>query len=291
MQKVKDSKNNIVGEEYGSFAEFFSTNEVRSLNKHYSSDLCCTDKRDVKPGLMYTHQETRDSIMYGSDVFDKEYAEVYASVEKQKRIVMSDYQRSTIKHDVVGSSVSVGRALAGHPKPMNHRKPVVKKQKTVNIMFSIPCKYSTTTQSRLKCGCVIMAVMEILEKMDYQTALTLAVRMSYGDSDKSSVYCGISMKDYKTRFNVKKMQFPVAAEATLGHLGWWWQHRYPDMPCSFGYGEGVAVDYNNGRFENAKKFAKERGAVLLTIPMIEKMGHDVKAVLDYVLDELEGKHD
>lgn len=289
MQRINDTENNIRGERFESFDEMYSVNEAREFATPYRGvgDRDAKDRREIKDGVSYTWEQTKQAIMYGSTEFDEEFREIKKGVAKQVRNVLSNYQRNVTRKDVVGSTVSVGRALAGHPQPFNRRVPSMKKQKTVHLMFNITCKWSTSTRDRLTAGCILMAITEVLEKMDYQVAITYTPYFSYERSENPSMLAEVQIKDYKTRFNQRKIQFPVAAESVLFQLGCWWMHRCPDTEYDFGYGEGKCVDYDRKRLSQAKKYAQAKKAVYLSTPMIhDDFGMSVQKTLDYVLEQI-----
>ena len=290
MQRINDTANNIKGERFDSFDEMYRICEAREFAAPYKGvgDRSAKDKREIKDGLKYSWEQTKEAIMYGSTVFDPDFKEIKQGIAKQVREVLSSYQRSVVKKDVVGSTVSVERALAGHPQPFNRRKPSMKKQKTVHLMFNITCAWSTSTKTRLTAGCILMAITEVLEKMDYQVAITYTPYFSYEDRSKPSMLAEVQIKDYKTRFNQRKIQFPVAAEAVLFQLGCWWMHRCLDTDYDYGSGEGRCVDYDSRKLEQAKQYARDKKAVYLSVPMLDNdFSLNVQKTLDYVLEQLE----
>lgn len=290
MQRINDTKNNIKGERFSSFDEMYRITENRQFAEAYkrAGDRNVKDSREIKDGVRYTWEQTKNAIMFGSTEFDEEFQNVKNDIKKQTTAILSNYKRNVVKKDVVGSSVSVGRALAGHPQPFNHRKPSMKKQKTAHLMFNITCAWYTTTKERLTAGCILMAITEILEKMDYQVAITYTPYFSYEDSNKPSMLAEVQIKDYKTRFNQRKIQFPVAAESVLFQLGCWWMHRCPDTDYDYGSGEGRCVDYGTRKLEEAKQYAKDKNAIYLSVPMVKgDFDLNVQKTLDYVLEQLE----
>lgn len=289
MQRILDEKNNIAGERFSTFEEMYRVCESRNLNEHYSSDYDVMDKRKVHgdKGVHYTWEETKNDIMYGSELFDEDFARIKGEVDRQVQDYMADFERTRTRKDVVGQSVAVERALMGYPKAMNRRKPVRLKQKTVHFYFNITCAWHTSTDDRLKSGCILMAVAEAMEKMGYQTAITYTPYFSYEKSGERNLLAEVQIKDFKTRFNARKMQFPLAAESVLFQLGCWWMHRTPEGQSNWGYGEGRSVDYDSRRKQQAKDYARGKGAIYLSNPVIlNELDGDVNKVFEYVFAEL-----
>lgn len=296
MKKIEIKDLNIVGERYESIDEFYKVNEERGLNEHYSSDYSSGkgSRRDVKDGTRYTWDETKHDMMMGSDLFDEEFGKALAEVEKEVPQAWKKGARSRARHDVVGQSVCVERALSGHPKSFSRKKPVRMKQKTITFFFSISCPWYTKTHDRLKAGCILMAICEHMERMGYQTRILYSPDFSAGRRDGASnpkwpsQLVQFTLKDFKTRFNLKKMQFPLASESALFHVGCWWVHRAPMTTADWGSGEGYAVDNDPKRLENAREYARRQDAVYLSIPFIKnECDMELMKVYDYVMKEME----
>lgn len=290
MQRIIDKKNNIAGERFATFEEMYRVCESRELRPYYNTDLGAKSSRKVHDDkdVHYEWDETKRDIMFGSDLFTDDFVAIKKEIDKQVEDYMAVFERPRTRKDVVGQSVAVERALMGYPKAMNRRVPVRMKQKTVHFYFNITCAWYTSTNDRLKSGCILMAVAEAMEKMGYQTAITYTPYFSYKDSHEPSLLAEVQIKDFKTRFNAKKMQFPLAAESVLFQLGCWWMHRTPEGRSNWGGGEGRSVDYDSTRQECAKEYARSKKAIYLSNPIIiNDLNSDVNRVFDYVFKELE----
>ena len=289
MQRISEPKLKIRGERFSTFDEMYRTCEGRSLNKHYSTDYNAKGVRKVHEdkGTRYTWEQTKQDIQFGSTLFDDDYAKIEKQITKDVENYMKDYHRSGIVKDVVGQSVLVERAMAGHPKSFNRRVVERRKQKTVHFLYNITCAWYTTTEERLKSGCILMAVASAMEKMGYQTAITFTPYFSYENYREDSLIAEVQIKDYKTRFNKKKIQFPLAAESVLFQLGCWWMHRTPEGQSDWGCGEGKCVDYDSERKDYAKQYAKDKKAIYLSTPMmVKEFDLNVNKVFDYVFKQL-----
>lgn len=276
MERIDVPDLNIVGERYSSIDEFYRINEARPLNEHYDSDYDCgkDSTRKVKKGKSYTWDETRRDMLNGSDLFSEDFAKAYEEIERQVPKEWAGSERRGMRKDVVGQSISVERALAGHPKTFNRRIPLRLKQKTVSFFFSISCPHYTSTENRLKSGVMLMVICQHLERSGYQTRILYSPDFSAGktggasDPKTPSQIVQFTLKDFKTRFNLKKMQFPLASESALFHVGCWWNHRFPGTTFNWGYGEGYAVDNDVERLANAEEYARRQKAIYLSIPMV-----------------------
>lgn len=290
MERISCPDLKIRGERFSTFDEMYRVCESRELRPYYSNDMSAKKKRDIHSdkNIRYTWEQTKHDIMFGSEVFTEDFERVKKDIERDVKDYMKDFRKSGTKKDVIGQSVCVERAMIGHPKAFNHRVVERRRQKAVHFMFNITCAWYTSTEDRLKSGCILMAVAEAMEKMGYQTAITYTPYFSYEDSDEDTLLAEVQIKDYKTRFNPKKIQFPVAAESVLFQLGCWWMHRTPEGTYDFGRGEGKSVDYNNRKKSQAKEYAKRKKAIYLSNPiMINDLDLNVNKVFDYVFKCLE----
>lgn len=291
MQRIHDTKLGIVGERYDTFDELFKVNEARPLNDAYErggGDRNIKGKRNVTDDEKYSWKESKHDVMFGSNLFDDRFREIRKGVEEEMRTYLSDYTGSRIVHDVHGQSVNVARALMGHPKSFNNRRPRKLKRKTVHFLYNCTCAWHTSTESRLKSGVILMCIAETMEKMGYQTAITFTPFMSYERSSEPISMCEVKVKDYKTRFNARKLQFPLASESVLFHVGCWWNHRSPETTYDYGSGEGICVDYDSKRKEQAIEYARGKDAIYLSTPMIDKdFDLDVGKTFSYVFEELD----
>ena len=289
MERIKESGFNIAGERFSTFAEMYRVCESRQLNTHYSTDYGAKQKREVHSdkGVMYSWEQTKQDILFGSTLFDEDYERIEKEINHDVEEYMKNYHKVGRKKDVIGQSVLVERAMMGHPKAFNRRVVERRKQKTVHFMYNITCAWHASTEDRMKSGCILMAVASAMEKMGYQTAITFTPYFSYWRSEEPSLLAEVQIKDYKTRFNKKKIQFPLAAESTLFQLGCWWMHRTPEGKSNWGGGEGICVDYDSYRKQQAINYAKSKKAIYLSSPMmIKKFKLDVNKVFDYVFEEL-----
>ena len=295
MKSISAPDLNIIGEQYESFDEFYRVNEARPFNKHYSSDRSCGpgSKRDVKDGVEYDWDETKHDIKLGSDLFDEDFKKVMAEVEAEMPSAWKKGMRARSEKSVVGQSVSIGRALVNNPRAFNRRVPQRLKQKTVSFFFSISCPWYTKTKERLKAGCILMAICQHMERIGYQTQIYYAPDFSSGkesgnrDPKYPSQVAMMLLKDFKTRFNLKKMQFPLASESALFHVGCWWNHRFPGTTFDWGYGEGYAVDNDSARLKDAKEFARRHDSIYLSIPMMRNdFDLDLMKVYGYVMEQI-----
>lgn len=296
MKVIEARDLNIVGEMYDSIDEFYRVNEARELNDAYQGrgDYSAKRRHDVKDGVEYSWDDTRRDMRLGSELFDKEFEECIREVQREVPSSWRSASRNRPHKDVVGQSVLVERAMVGHPRAFSRKKPQRMKQKTVSFFFSISCPWHVPSKDRLKSGVILMAICEHLERLGYQTRILYSPDFSFGsrsarwdDPKNPSMLVQFCLKDYKTRFNLKKMQFPLASKSALFQVGCWWNHRTPMQKSCWGDGEGYSVDNDRDRLEKAKEYARRNDSVYLSVPMIRNdFGMSVTRTFEYVMDAI-----
>lgn len=246
MHTINDNANNIVGERYASFAEFYQVNEARQLNAHYrpEHDNTALDPRSVSDGMKCTWAESKLALMYGTDLYSEQFRKALIEARRAVRPVAARHERILFQKDLVGQSVLVERALVGHPKSFSRRSRNRTFEGRASLLFSISCPWATTVEERVRSGCMVLAVVEALEAIGCSVEITLLAYAAVAELNTSypATFCEISLKRFGERLNPRKLEYAVAAKATLFHAGCWWLHRFPSAPCNYGRGEGYAID-------------------------------------------------
>ena len=285
MRRIDCPDSNIRGEHFDSLQEMILTTVQRPLNDAYKADYSAKRPERVRSGVTCTWRESMDYLRHGSDLFDGEYAEALRDVRLELARYLSATAAPRQRFDVVGGSVSVGRALAGQPDAFTRRAPQMRRAKAVNLYYSLSCPYGYSTHDRIMGGCTLMAIVEALERQGHQAAITLCATFSFRE-DSPAFLAEVMLKDCRTRLNVKKLQFPLASTTVLFHLGKWWLHRSPMVTVDLGRGEGQAVDTDPQRFEQAKAYMASQHGVYLSHVQMKRLGWDIPKVMDYVREQL-----
>ena len=287
METIRYEK--ISGERYSTFAECFNMMDQREVVQTWKRDYD-SEYKDSKAGSdTVTYEQSKDEILHGTSRFDKEYIKARKQVEMQLQGYETPCRSSYNRLDVVGSSVNVARSRTGYPMAFTHRIADRRPRKTVTLFFNVACPWYTDSLDRVRNGCVLIAAADWLERSGYSVAINLFPDMSCGDYDegKNILTLEIPIKTFSSPLNVKKLQYPVAAKASLFHLGCRWKHRFPGT--YYQSGEGTAAD-RKGRTDEVKRYCDSRGGVFLSNSMLCDMyddGKDAKDVMRYIEEEIE----
>lgn len=284
MQNIKF--NNIIGERYGSIEEVFQVADGREIIHDWKGDSQPESKRYGAGSADVSFDTSKKELLFGTNRFDADFKKIKADVDHEAAEYFKMVKVNRNKLDVVGGSVSVGRALAGHPRAMKRRVADRRPKKVVEICYGITCPWSYPSKDRLKYGCIVLACAEALEKAGYGVAITLFADMTTDYSHKEITMLEVPIKSYSSPFNCTKLQYPVGAEASLFHLGRYWAHRYPKgfwSSC-----EGCAADSLN-RGDEIKEYCDSKGAVFLShVMMKEKLGGgNIDKTFKYIEKEIE----
>lgn len=284
MQNITYKK--IVGERYDSIAEVYQTCENRQIIDEWKNKSQPESDRYGAGDSEVSFDTSKKELLFGTSRFNKEFNDIKAKVDRDAADYFKMVSVNRNKLDVVGGSVSVGRALAGHPRAMKRRVADRRPKKVVEICYGISCPWRIPSSDRLKYGCVVMACAEALEKAGYGVAITLFADMVGDYSHENITLLEIPIKSYSSPFNSTKLQFPMATQAALFHLGRYWAHRFPKgfySSC-----EGYAADVLD-RGDEIVEYCDSKGAVFLSHTMLnEKLGKgDIDKTFKYIEKEIE----
>ena len=290
MEDIRDNKLEIIGERFRSFFELYRAVERRGYNALYRQmgDGSVLYPVDVSPACRhYDAQDTKQALLYGSDLYKKQFEGMRLKATKALHDRYEWHREPTADTSVHGQSVIVERYMAGHPEAFRRALPRARRKRSVHIFYDAMCPASTPTDKRIQAGCAVLAVVEALEKMGYEVALSYAIAKCSGrPGPDPTLLLEVLLKDYGEPFNEPKMEFPLASKSVLFHMGSWWTHRFAHTPINYGNGEGFAVHRFANRVASMKEYAKRHGGAYVSESIVEiKMKMDPVALLQYVLGE------
>lgn len=275
MQKVKVAPINgkeVVWERFDSISELIEVSKGRDFQGYWAKDHS-SESSSYGDGLgedLYM-EESHKLALAGDNRYDEIWREVSSKVsDAMKLTTFATSNRS--KMDVVGSSVNVARAMAGYPRAFSRRVPDRRPKKVIRIAYGLAVRWSYSVRERLHNGITILAIIDRLERAGYSVQLDLLLQSSYNDGSYSETggfsFCEVALKSFSSPMNIRKFQFPMAAKASLFHLGCYWQHR-SGSPYDSCEGRDIAY-HNSGRsIESFRKLFRSHDTVLITNGMID----------------------
>lgn len=284
MERIETE--NVVGERFETLYELYQFSETRPVADEWVGRTGCEKETHDAGSHRMTPEESKQAILYGTDIFDDEFSIIKNEVDNQVRDYFKAVRTHRTKRDVVGGSVMVERALLGYPKAFNRRVPDRRPKKTVEIFFGLSTPWHVSASSRLRNACIIMAIAEKLEVEGYAVAITIFPTCSSNDGNSKIHLAEVKLKNYNTPFNLRKVQYPMAAKASLFHMGKLWLHHFPGS--KFLYGEGTSADYG-GRQKDVKAYCKARGGIYMSNNIMNdelNSANGVSEVFEYVEKEI-----
>lgn len=154
-------------------------------------------------------------------------------------------------------ALSMGRYIDGHPKPIAIQKDTNKLSKSrartggiINLGINISQSGGTTARSRFLYGCMIMSLIDLLERSGRRVELTIfnGNRQSWnGRTDIASrayINQSVKLKTAGERLNLSILAFAVGNAATQRRLCWSVRETLPQEvrdACGVGGGYGQPV--------------------------------------------------
>ena len=125
MWALANADRSIVGEHYTSVGEFFCIQRQRPFNAAYrelgDSKIC--GEFDTDEEHVADLRQTHELVLRGTHLFDGRFCEAYARLSPALLDLEAreELGRAHRAWDVVGTSASAPRALAGYPRAMGRR--------------------------------------------------------------------------------------------------------------------------------------------------------------------------
>lgn len=210
------------------------TQEGTKVTHEYFSSihhmLACLDGRENNSAMADAHSSTRSSdsewsgtrsyeeavklLTYGyTDILDKLRLGIHKAM---KSLDSCDFSKSYIIEDVQGAAPIVPNYLQGLPKTMSYRQPVVKKVKTINIVYAPTSNCSTEANEFIEAGIGLLSAIRAIER----SSIAIKLDCMFTDSqvgNEIAVGC-VRIKNYRDRLDLQKLCFPIAHPSILGVL-------------------------------------------------------------------------
>lgn len=280
--------------------QVYSKDGMRVIHEYFSSIhqmLQCFDSRKNNEVMWDEHSSTREgesgwagTSSYGEAV--KLLTGGYTDILDQLRLGISkatkslkdiDFSKSAIIEDVQGASPIVPNYLQGLPKTMTYRQPVVKKVKTINIIYC-PCENcGSEPREFIEAGVAILSAIRAIEKSNI--SIKLDCMFSDATCNKEAVIGIVRVKNYRDRLDLQKLCFPMAHPSMLRRIGFKYIETAPDMKESgftFGYGKTPSLEELEG-------FLKlPESTVLLNMGLVRgRLSCDPKKVIEYINEKVQ----
>ena len=149
-------------------------------------------------------------------------------------------------------SLSMGRYIDGHPKPIAIQKETNQLSKSrartggiIHLGINISQSGGTTARARFIYGCMILSLIDLLERSGRRVELTLFNSSRGLAATPASINQSVKLKTAGERLNLSILAFAVGNAATQRRLAWSVRETLPEnvrLACGIGssYGHPVA---------------------------------------------------
>lgn len=275
---------------------------VKVIEEYFSSIyhmLTCLDSRENNEAMYDAHSSTErgDLGWYGTasyeeavklltcgytDILDKLSLGIRKAMKSLKNY---DFSKSYMIDDVQGAVPIVPNYLRGLPKTMSYRQPVVKKVKTMNIIYAPTANCGTGADEFIEAGIALLSAIRVIEKSNVAIKLDCMFKNSY--EGKEAVIGSVRIKNYRDRLDLQKLCFPIAHPSMLRRIGFKFLETVPGLT-----NEGFAGGY--GRSPNLEELTNylktPDNTVVLNFYLVhDELDCDPKKVIDYINEKMQKK--
>lgn len=280
-----DAKNvRIIREDFNSIGSLVKCLRTRPHNPvmRYcnSSESINIDRKSFTGTSSYT--EAENLLLAG-------YVDILPKLQKctkKVNILKYDYikDKSHPTNTVVGGVANVPRALMGLPNNLINREHVVKRVKTLSIVYDISVPCAVSAEDIIEGGVTLLSAINLIELSGVQLRL-IACFFSTDDDDsfrtKETLIGTVPLKDFSEKFNILKMCFPLAHPSMLRRIGFKFLETSPGITSSsFRMGYGTSVD----DYRLREIFEIDKKTVFISLNMIHGMNYNVEKLVKYIED-------
>lgn len=285
-KSISSNNSTIIIENFYSIESLLRTLRNRDNNSVMSS-------RNSSEGGTYEFTRTH-SYSSAEYLLQNGYTEILPKIKsnykKNVRILSQNYvTKSRIQNTMVGGCPNVSRTLMCLPNNLMNREHVIRKSKTIDIIYSLSANYSVGAEIFIESGIALLSAIEILEMSGVQIKLSCCF---FGAKETSYRYCeyvlgSLIIKNYSDRLNIKKLCFPLAHPSMFRRIGFKFLETVPNITCkdfSFGYGRALTHDELREIYKDAKN------TVVINSTFIASLGFDVTKLIQYIEDYVTNKN-
>ena len=267
----------------------------RVIHEHFhtiNDMLGCFRRRGNNEVMRETHESQspeRDHSWYGTNsyeeavrLFREGYTEILPRVrsEYKKNVNVLSEKLSISKSRPIdsfcGGIPNVPNMLLGLPKTMLNRDPIVRRIKTIDIVYSLSGPGHVRPARFIEAGIALLSAIELIEKSRIQIKLISCFDSSYAGNE--AVIGTVVVKEYADRLDIQKLCFPLAHPSMLRRIGFKFNETVPGMTADFTIGYGRAMDYS----QFCSLYKRKPQTVLLTLDLIMGFQNNVEKLINFI---------
>ena len=185
-----------------------------------------------------------------------------------------------LTYDVYGTSVSVGRAIAGHPRNMIRREKTEQKLRAVNVLYDNSVCANINSNDLLRAGIAMLKAIQVCEQIkQIRIDLNISAFSSLvNNGDK--FYCIINIKHAQQPLDLLKVVYPLCNPAMFRTHGFLWSETIPGPTClDIGKGKDIPA---NAYFTDLAKYGypKNNNSVIIRFQDVRACDYNYQTILD-----------
>lgn len=261
---------NIVRENFKNLHDLMSTLEKRPNNS------IMKDKHGSKEGTSSftgtsSYKEAEQLMAHG-------YTKILPEIKKgmiQANASTAPMQRRRVTTGVQGYAPHVPNAIQGLPNSMIRTESQMQKVKAVSIVYAMSGLGYVPSSEFIKCGIVVLSIVNKLELSGCRVALQVAFKHSKVYDE--IVIATVNVKSYAEHLDLQKLSFPIAHTSMFRRFGFKWLETSPDITDrghASGYGQTIHSDS-----KHLRDVIASNGEILIDALIIQKNNYDADAII------------
>lgn len=186
------------------------------------------------------------------------------------------------RNSVVGYAPCVPAAILGLPESMIATERTPQKIKAVSIIYCSDASAGTATKEFLKCGAVVLNIVNELELKGYR--VRLVNEFTGAERDNEALISRVVLKDWRQPLDLKKITFPLAHSAMCRRFSFRYTETQPELRNTGwrpGYGRPIG---SRGYAKVVEAYRKEGlltdNEYYLNLQMVQKNDYDMQKVME-----------
>lgn len=276
IQIYKKDDTRVVYEYFPSIYNMLQCFQTRKNNDAMKNEFASMDTSDEEWYGTSSYEEAVKLLKCGyTDILDR----IRSGTIKLSKTT-SDYEisKSRIIKDVQGIAPIVPNYLKGLPESMTYRTPIVRKIKTINIIYCPCANCGTDAETFIKAGVALLSAIRTIEKSHISVKLDCMFSDTYCHNEL--IVGVVRLKNYRDRLDLQKLCFPIANPAMLRRIGFKYIETAPDLQergFSWGYGRTPSLSELEGWIK-----IPERTVLINMDLMGDELNYDPNKVIEYI---------
>ena len=277
------------------FISVDNINGYKVIHEHFhtiNDMLKCFGRRKnnrVMKGVYSSQRSERRYPWYGTNSYEEAvkllregYVEILPRVtsEYKKNVNILSEKFSISKSRPIdsfcGGIPNVPNTLLGLPKTMLNRDPIVRRIKTIDIIYSPTGPYRVKPRRFIEAGIALLSAIELIERSRIQIRLISCFTSSHIQGE--AIIGTVVVKEYSDRLDIRKLCFPLAHPSMLRRIGFKFTETVPGMSSDFTNGYGLAMDYS----QFCSLYKRKPQTVLLTLDLIMRFQNNVEKLINFI---------